>query len=118
MVIAVGSSSEIISLRSYATTAMTSPFGGRYLAIETGRWARPKLPRQHRVCSNCSRTVVEDEVHFRFGSPAYDRFCGKYNTVLFAQFGGCQEATSTMKHNADNVRLLFMDQEPSCKVCL
>ena len=68
--------------------------------------------RQHRVCSKCSRTVVEDEVHFFFGCPAYDRIREKYNAVLFAQFGGCQEASSTMKHNADNVRL-FMDQEPS-----
>jgi len=37
--------------------------------------------------------------------------------LLFAQFGGCQEASSTRKHNADNVRL-FMDQEPSFQVCL
>ena len=46
---------------------------------------------------------------------AYDRIREKYNTVLFAQFGGCQEASSTMKHNSDNVRL-FMDQEPSFQV--
>ena len=85
------------------------------VVIETGRWARPKLPRQHRVCSKCSCTVVEDEVHFLFECPAYDRIREKYNTVLFAQFGGCQEASSTMKHNSDNVRL-FMDQEPSFQV--
>ena len=73
------------------------------------------LSRQHRVCSKCSCTVVEDEVHFLFECPAYDRIREKYNTVLFAQFGGCQEASSTMKHNSDNVRL-FMDQEPSFQV--
>ena len=89
--------------------------GAHHLAIETGRWARPKLPRQHRVCSKCSCTVVEDEVHFLFECPAYDRIREKYNTVLFAQFGGCQEASSTMKHNSDNVRL-FMDQEPRFQV--
>ena len=50
-----------------------------------------------------------------FECPAYDRIREKYNTVLFAQFGGCQEASSTMKHNSDNVRL-FMDQEPSFQV--
>ena len=59
--------------------------------------------------------MVEDEVHFLFECPAYDRIREKYNTVLFAQFGGCQEASSTMKHNSDNVRL-FMDQETSFQV--
>ena len=54
-------------------------------------------------------------MYFLFDCPAYDRIREKYNTVLFAQFGGCQEASSTMKHNSDNVRL-FMDQEPSFQV--
>ena len=132
---------------TYVKQLMRFRTGAHHLAIETGRWARPKLPRQHRVCSKCSCTVVEDEVHFLFGCllgyssclvvwiplfldpsdgafgrfdlaalcgcrtlnfclfvclfecPAYDRIREKYNTVLFAQFGGCQEASSTMKHN-------------------
>ena len=100
---------------TYVKQLMRFRTGAHHLAIETGRWARPKLPRQHRVCSKCSCTVVEDEVHFLFECPAYDRIREKYNTVLFAQFGGCQEASSTMKHNSDNVRL-FMDQEPSFQV--
>ena len=100
---------------AYVIQLMRFRTGAYHLAIETGRWARPKLPRQHRVCSKCSCTVVEDEVHFLFECPAYDRIREKYNTVLFAQFGGCQEASSTMKHNSDNVRL-FMDQEPSFQV--
>ena len=66
------------------------------------------------VCPKCSHAVVEDEVHFLFECPAY-RIREKYKTVLFAQFKGCQEASSTMKQNADNVRL-FMDQEPSFQV--
>ena len=100
---------------TYVKQLMRFRTGAHHLAIETGRWARPKLPRQHRVCSKCSCTVVEDEVHFLFECPAYDRIREKYDTVLFAQFGGCQEASSTMKHNSDNVRL-FMDQEPSFQV--
>ena len=100
---------------TYVKQLMRFRTGAHHLAIETGRWARPKLPRQLRVCSKCSCTVVEDEVHFLFECPAYDRIREKYNTVLFAQFGGCQEASSTMKHNSDNVRL-FMDQEPSFQV--
>ena len=79
---------------TYVKQLMRFRTGAHHLAIETGRWARPKLPRQHRVCSKCSCTVVEDEVHFLFECPAYDRIREKYNTVLFAQFGGCQEASS------------------------
>ena len=73
---------------TYVKQLMRFRTGAHHLAIETGRWARPKLPRQHRVCSKCSCTVVEDEVHFLFECPAYDRIREKY-TVLFAQFGGC-----------------------------
>ena len=49
---------------TYVKQLMRFRTGAHHLAIETGRWARPKLPRQHRVCSKCSCTVVEDEVHF------------------------------------------------------
>ena len=57
---------------TYVKQLMRFRTGAHHLAIETGRWARPKLPRQHRVCSKCSRTVVEDEVHFLFECPAYE----------------------------------------------
>ena len=94
---------------AYVKQSMRFRTGAHHPAIETGRWARPKLPRQHRVCSfmldiqtcsKCSRKVVEDEVHFLFECPAYDRIREKYSTVLFAQFGGCQEASRTMKLKA------------------
>ena len=42
-------------------------------------------------------------------------FARSHESVLFAQFGGCQEASSTMKHNANKVKL-FIDQEPIFQV--
>jgi hypothetical protein len=100
---------------AYVKQLMRFRTGAHHLAIETGRWTRPKLPRQHRICSKCSHTVVEDEVHFLFECPAYDRIRDKYDSVLFTQFGGCRQACGLMKHNAEDVRK-FMDQEPSFQV--
>ena len=39
----------------------------------------------------------------------------KYEPALFTQFGGCRQATGSMKHHAEDVRK-FMDQEPSFQV--
>lgn len=44
--------------------------GAHRLAIETGRWVKPrKVPRAERVCRVCNAGVVEDEVHFLFECP-------------------------------------------------
>ena len=69
---------------TYVKQLMRFRTGAHHLAIETGRWARPKLPRQHRVCSKCSCTVVEDEVHFLFECPAYDY---DYDYIMAPQRG-------------------------------
>ena len=37
--------------------------------IEKGRYFRPRLPREQRVCTECNQ--VEDEIHFML-------FCNKY----------------------------------------
>ena len=69
-----------------------------------------KLSRTfHRVCpaSLCETTNLK---HARMCPSLDSRF-----ECYMLQFGGCQEASSTMKHNSDNVRL-FMDQEPSFQV--
>ena len=72
--------------------------GAHHLAIESGRWARPKLPKQHRIGSKFSRTVFEDEVHFLSDCPAYDRIREQYEAILFAQFGDHQGFINSMKH--------------------
>ena len=51
------------------------------LRVETGRYVRPILPRDMRVCSNCT-TVVEDEEHALYHCPLYDCVRQKYNELL------------------------------------
>ena len=41
------------------------------LHIETGRFARPKLPVEQRTCFHCTDSV-EDELHFLIDCPFYD----------------------------------------------
>ena len=52
------------------------------LCIEIGRYSRPKLPRENRVCFSC-KNAVEDEKHFLF-------HCKEYNSLrenLYLELG-------------------------------
>jgi hypothetical protein len=42
------------------------------LAIETGRYVRPKLPPERRICKCCNLNLTENEIHFIFNCPAYE----------------------------------------------
>lgn len=96
---------------AYVKQLMRFRTGAHHLAIETGRWSRPVVPRQQRTCSKCTQTVVEDELHFLFECPAYESIRRKYEDTLFSKFGGCRQATRSMITNSAKVRE-FMDQEP------
>jgi hypothetical protein len=100
---------------AYVKQLMRFRTGAHYLAIETGRWVKPSVPRHRRLCTKCSQTVVEDEVHFLFECPAYDTIRVKYQDTLFSRFGGCRRAAGAMKHNTAKVRE-FMEQEPYFQV--
>lgn len=100
---------------AYVKQLMRFRTGAHHLAIETGRWVRPTVPRQLRTCSKCSHTVVEDEMHFLFECPAYESIRIKYDSVLFNKFGGCRQASRVFKNDPAKVRE-FMDQEPCFQV--
>ena len=100
---------------AYVNQLMRLRTGAHHLAIETGRWTRPRLPRHHRICTKCTRTVVEDEVHLLFECPAYDHIRARYTEVLFSKFGGVHQASRLMKEDPSQVRA-FMDQEPVFQV--
>jgi hypothetical protein len=86
--------------------------GAHQLAIETGGWVCPAVPRQLRTSSKCPpHTVVEDEMHFMFECPAYEDIRSKYDSVLFNKFGGCHQASRAFKNDPAKLRE-FMDQEP------
>jgi hypothetical protein len=97
---------------AYVKQLMRFRTGAHHLAIETGRWVRPTVPRQLRTCSKCSPTVVpEDEMHFLFECPAYESVRSKYDSVLFNKFGGCHQASRVFKNDPAKFRE-FMDQLP------
>ena len=43
------------------------------LRIETGRYARPRLPPESRLCQVCNEQKVEDEFHFLFECKIYEQ---------------------------------------------
>ena len=51
------------------------------LRIETGRYVRPIIPRNMRVCSECVGTV-EDEEHLLYHCPLYDDVRRSYTNLL------------------------------------
>jgi hypothetical protein len=51
------------------------------LAIETGRYSRPKMPASERFCKFC-KNVMEDEKHFILNCPQYETLRGKYKIFL------------------------------------
>ena len=44
------------------------------LEIETGRYARPRIPAHQRTCKICNTGKVEDEIHFLLHCPAYNNY--------------------------------------------
>ena len=86
--------------------------GAHHLAIEVGRWSRPRVPRDERLCTKCSQSVVEDEFHVLFECPSYSPIRTKFQRTLFARFGTTlSEAVRQLKHVPGKVSE-FMDQEP------
>jgi hypothetical protein len=85
--------------------------GAHYLAIETGRWQHPRVPRDERLCTMCPHSVVEDEFHMLFECDAYSQIRQKFSQQLFSLFGGIGVVKRVMKHRPKKVAE-FMDQEP------
>jgi len=86
--------------------------GAHHLAIETGRWQRPTVPRDERVCLRCTRHAVEDELHVLFECPAYQQIRTKYGSKLFSRFGvNMQSAIRVLTREPGKVPE-FMNQEP------
>ena len=44
--------------------------GSHQLRVETGRWERPRVAREQRICQRCSCSAVDDEAHMIWGCPA------------------------------------------------
>ena len=86
--------------------------GAHHLAIESGRWASPSIPRGQRHCAHCPLMAVEDELHFLFECPAYQSIREQSQfSVLFEPFGGSVSSTVAAVVN-DGQFWRFMEQDP------
>lgn len=85
--------------------------GAHHLRVETERWKQPRIPRSERVCEKCTLgNMVEDEFHLLFECPAYHHIRIKYESVLFAGFGGVSRVSRTMR-TPGKIKA-FMEQDP------
>ena len=50
--------------RTYRKVYSNFRSGSLPLAIETGRYAKPIIPLEQRLCNFCNENTVEDETHF------------------------------------------------------
>jgi hypothetical protein len=56
--------------------------GAHDLRVATGRWQKPRLERQQRVCQWCTQGRVEDEFHMVFECSAYDRLRQRFGCLF------------------------------------
>jgi hypothetical protein len=62
------------------------------LAIETGRYCKPKIPANERFCKAC-KDKVEDEYHFLIEYPIYNSARDKFFTLFNRKFNEATEVT-------------------------
>ena len=56
------------------------------LAIEVGRYPRPRIARHERICAFCNMNVVENEFHFLFACPFYIDLRRKYLPAYYCSW--------------------------------
>lgn len=56
--------------------------GQHRLAVETGRYSKPKVSRRDRACCVCGSNQVEDENHLVFHCPAYEPLREQYHELF------------------------------------
>ena len=81
--------------------------GSHDLAIESGRWAQPQVPRRHRVCKKCTTYSVEDEYHVVMECPATQDVRQRY-APMFGVVGGVESANRATYAQMRE----FMNQKP------
>ena len=75
------------------------------LKIETGRHAKPPMPRNQRLCTSCN--VVEDELHFLIT-------CKKYNMERNNLFSDVH--ISTFKHWTEQDKFNYLMSSKNAKL--
>lgn len=85
--------------------------GNLKLNIETGRYSRPKVPLEDRLCTFCDLNCVEDECHFLIT-------CDFYSDIRFHLFTLAEQSCPGFNY-LDNVqKLQFLMNEPNLQYVL
>ena len=71
------------------------------LAIETGRYTKPKTPLQDRICKFCSMNSIEDETHFLID-------CDFYNDLRYDLFESASILNENFRHLNSEEKLCFL----------
>ena len=79
--------------------------GMLHLHIETGRWARPRLPPEERLCFICGNGEVEDEYHFLLTCTTYSQ----NRQILFDNITNLEHFRSLN----NNDKLSFLVNDPA-----
>ncbi|KAA0708101.1 hypothetical protein E1301_Tti023590 [Triplophysa tibetana] len=74
----------LLKLKDYRQRKLVSKYrlSDHSLCIETGRHRQNWTSRDHRLCSNCTDGVVEDELHFLTQCSKYQSIRQKYFTLI------------------------------------
>ena len=75
------------------------------LKIETGRYSRPLIPRDNRVCGHCN--VLEDEQHVIFECPLYYGIRCKYQHMLSIRTSASSILNPNPESIIDTAKLLY-----------
>ena len=71
------------------------------LAIETGRFTRPKTPLNQRLCRFCKTSAIEDETHFLIA-------CDFYNDIRYNLFKNAVDMNTNFLGMPDSDKLAFL----------
>ena len=81
------------------------------LYVETGRYSKPKVPLENRLCKLCNNQFVEDETHFVLNCDLYSDI----REILFSK--ACEvDANFTLMHSED--KLIFLMQSKDIQFSL
>ena len=68
--------------------------------IETGRYKKPKIPKEERFCPFCA-DKVEDEVHFLIKCPTYNNLRGEI-------LNDCTQLKPHFPYYSDTEKFIFL----------
>ena len=71
--------------------------GALPLSVETGRYAKPQIPLENRLCTFCDMNVIEDEKHFLIDCPLYSDIRFELFQKASEQIDGFHMMTSDLK---------------------